>query len=364
MATRNALLGEFPGSFLCRASASHPHLTEVSGLCVYRKTYRKTFNGWVGAWSCSHGAATSESERSSPQAEEACRSKGQIWTLLHKPTKTENLAEMTKQPAHQPYSLSLKLPPSSHPLKAQTHLKLPLSSLRTSSSPLPQLSCGRPSSSVCCLVDCAHNRPCRSAFSIPPGAPPSKAASHLLVSFRSPGLSCASCPAQSGPWQGGASLWNHTSQLFTLGSRHPTPLPFLCSAPPPPRPTLPLFYTECQWLLFGGKKKRKRKTGEREGYRETRKQLHDGRVLLGLGVQSEQQFQQKSQLKPRLSFIPSFTLVSLYRLQAQEKVTLAVVKALSGPSDKSHFYVMTWWIETVGPLWGGNTADQMWRILW
>lgn len=111
--------------------------------------------------------------------------------------------------------------------------------------------------------------------------------------------------------------------------------------PPPPRPTLPLFYTECQWLLFGGKKKRKRKTGEREGYRETRKQLHDGRVLLGLGVQSEQQFQQKSQLKPRLSFIPSFTLVSLYRLQAQEKVTLAVVKALSGPSDKSHFYVMT-----------------------
>lgn len=259
MATRNALLGEFPGSFLCRASASHPHLTEVSGLCVYRKTYRKTFNGWVGAWSCSHGAATSESERSSPQAEEACRSKGQIWTLLHKPTKTEN----------QPYSLSLKLPPSSHPLKAQTHLKLPLSSLRTSSSPLPQLSCGRPSSSVCCLVDCAHNRPCRSAFSIPPGAPPSKAASHLLVSFRSPGLSCASCPAQSGPWQGGASLWNHTSQLFTLGSRHPTPLPFLCSAPPPtPHPASILH--RMSMAPFWRKKKKEKEKREKE--RDTEKQ--------------------------------------------------------------------------------------------
>lgn len=314
MATRNALLGEFPGSFLCRASASHPHLTEVSGLCVYRKTYRKTFNGWVGAWSCSHGAATSESERSSPQAEEACRSKGQIWTLLHKPTKTENLAEMTKQPAHQPYSLSLKLPPSSHPLKAQTHLKLPLSSLRTSSSPLPQLSCGRPSSSVCCLVDCAHNRPCRSAFSIPPGAPPSKAASHLLVSFRSPGLSCASCPAQSGPWQGGASLWNHTSQLFTLGSRHPTPLPFLCSAPPP-RPTLPLFYTECQWLLFGGKKKKKKKNGRKRGIQRNKEATARWACFIGFGgtvgtaVPAEVTAEAKVEFHPELhfSFIVSFT---------------------------------------------------------
>lgn len=56
-----------------------------------------------------------------------------------------------------------------------------------------------------------------------------------------------------------------------------------------PLPTLPLFYTECQWLLFREKKK---KTGEREGCRETRKQLHDGRVLWGLGVQSEQQLQE------------------------------------------------------------------------
>ena len=32
------LVGEnFPVAFLCRTSASHPHLTEVSGLCVYRK---------------------------------------------------------------------------------------------------------------------------------------------------------------------------------------------------------------------------------------------------------------------------------------------------------------------------------------
>lgn len=112
--------------------------------------------------------------------------------------------------------------------------------------------------------------------------------------------------------------------------------------PPPPHAPPCLYFTpNVNGSFLEEKKKRKRKTGEREGYRETRKQLHDGRVLLGLGVQSEQQFQQKSQLKPRLSFIPSFTLVSLYRLQAQEKVTLAVVKALSGPSDKSHFYVMT-----------------------
>lgn len=32
---------------------------------------------------------------------------------------------MTKQPSHWPYSLSLKLPPLPHPLKAQTHLKTP-----------------------------------------------------------------------------------------------------------------------------------------------------------------------------------------------------------------------------------------------
>lgn len=40
------------------------------------------------------------------------------------------------------------------------------------------------------------------------------------------------------------------------------------------------------------RKKKGKKKGEGEGYRETRKQLHDGRVLLGLGVQSEQQLQQ------------------------------------------------------------------------
>lgn len=36
-----------------------------------------------------------------------------------------------------------------------------------------------------------------------------------------------------------------------------------------PHPTLPLFYTECQWLLFGLKKKRKGKKKEKKtGYRE------------------------------------------------------------------------------------------------
>lgn len=54
----------------------------------------------------------------------------------------------------------------------------------------------------------------------PPSAP---AVPHLLVSFRSQGLSYACCPTQSGPWQRRASLWNHTSQLFALASRHPTP---------------------------------------------------------------------------------------------------------------------------------------------
>lgn len=71
-----------------------------------------------------------------------------------------------------------------------------------------------------------------------------------------------------------------------------------------PHPTLPLFYTECQWLLFGEKKKKK---GEREGFRETRKQLHNGRVLLGLGVQSEQQLQQAIRVtaEAKVEFHPS-----------------------------------------------------------
>lgn len=133
---------------------------------------------------------------------------------------------------------------------------------------------------------------------------------------------------------------SHLSAVHTGLETPYTPAVPLFS-PPPHAPPCLYFTPNVNGSFLEEKKKRKRKTGEREGYRETRKQLHDGRVLLGLGVQSEQQFQQKSQLKPRLSFIPSFTLVSLYRLQAQEKVTLAVVKALSGPSDKSHFYVMT-----------------------
>lgn len=150
------------------------------------------------------------------------------------------------------------------------------------------------------LVDCAHNRPCRSAFSIPPGAPPSKAASHLLVSFRSPGLSCASCPAQSGPWQGGASLWNHTSQLFTLGSRHPTPHAV------PLRSPHPMYFTP----NVNGSFLEEKKKGEREGDWGTRKQLHAGRVLLGLGgtVRAAVTAGHGPQLKPRLSFIPVWFL--------------------------------------------------------
>lgn len=59
-----------------------------------------------------------------------------------------------------------------------------------------------------------------------------------------------------------------------------------CRSPalPPPR----LFYTECQWLLFGGNKK----MAGKEGDGGTGKQLHAGHVLLGLAVQSEQQSEQ------------------------------------------------------------------------
>lgn len=126
-------------------------------------------------------------------------------------------------------------------------------------------------------------------FSIPPGVPPSKAASHLLVSFRSPGLSCASCPAQSEAWQGGASLWNHTSQLFTLGSRHPTPLPFLCSAP------TPCILRRMSMAPFWRKEKNGRKTG---------KQLHACFIGFSGAVGTAVRAGHQPQLKPRLSFIP------------------------------------------------------------
>lgn len=59
-----------------------------------------------------------------------------------------------------------------------------------------------------------------------------------------------------------------------------------------PLPTLPLFYTECQWLLFGEKKKEKGRKRGMQRNKEATAQLHDGRVLWGLGVQSEQQLQQ------------------------------------------------------------------------
>lgn len=100
------------------------------------------------------------------------------------------------------FSLKLPFPPIKSTNSFQTTPQLPENQSPTSSCPSPFFASAILRSTILLHiwpVDCAHYRPCRSAFSIPPGVPPSKAASHLLVSFRSPGLSCASCPAQSGP---------------------------------------------------------------------------------------------------------------------------------------------------------------------
>lgn len=160
----------------------------------------------------------------------------------------------------------LFFPEASFALFHPTHLKLTLHFLSTAlllSTILLSI----------LLVDCAQNRPCRPAFSIPTrSGPPPMRPPTCWCPLEAPGLSCASCPAQSGPWQGGASLWNHTSQLFTLSLRHPTPMQLLCSAPRPASPCL--YFTPNVNGSF-------LEEVERE---ETRKQLQDGRVLLDFGV--------------------------------------------------------------------------------
>lgn len=131
--------------------------------------------------------------------------------------------------------------------------------------------------------------------------PPPKRPPTCWCPLESPGLSCASCPAQSGPWQGGASLWNHTSQLFALGSRHPTPLPSLCSAPTPPHPASILHRMSMAPFW------RKKKKGEKE--RDPQKLGNNCTMgvfywVWGFSQNSSYQRGHESQLKPRLSFIP------------------------------------------------------------
>lgn len=96
--------------------------------------------------------------------------------------------------------------------------------------------------------------------------------------------------------------------------------PCRSSVQPPTHPCL--YFTPNVNGSFLEEKKR----GEREGYGETRKQLRDGSVLLGLGVQSQQQLysrprvtaEAKVEFHPRLVF-PRFSLVSLYHLQPRKK---------------------------------------------
>lgn len=177
----------------------------------------------------------------------------------------------TKKPQRNHFLLSqqkqnsqIDLPPC-HLCLLFTHqaklLKLSLHFLRAIPQllPAPLLSCHQPSSSVSRWWIVPTTGLADRPFLSRRERPPPKRPPTCWCPLEAPGLSCASCPAQSGPWQGGASLWNHTSQLFTLGSRHPTPLPFLCSAPTPPHPTL------CFTLNLNGSflKKEKKKQKER-----------------------------------------------------------------------------------------------------
>lgn len=202
-------------------------------------------------------------------------------------------------------------------------------------------------------VDCAHYRPCRSAFSMPPGAPPSKTASHLLVSFRSPGLSCAFCPAQSGPWQGGASLWNHTSQLFTLGLRHPTPHP---TAPSPPC----LYFT---LNVNGSLLEKKKEKGRKRGMQRNKEATACWACFMGFRgtVSTAATAGRESQLKPRLNFIPvwflRFTLASLYHWIFNPGAGKSDIQCLISSAQKSFM----WRDDNSGWLflWGSYYAGQI-----
>lgn len=85
-----------------------------------------------------------------------------------------------------------------------------------------------------------------------------------------------------------------------------------CSSVQAPHPTLPLFYTECQWLLFGLKKKkeRERKKKRKGDTGRNKEATARGACFTGSGgtVRAAVTAGRESQLKPRLSFSPLWFL--------------------------------------------------------
>lgn len=86
--------------------------------------------------------------------------------------------------------------------------------------------------------------------------------------------------------------------------------PCRSSLQPPPH----VFYTECQWLLFGGKKKKEKR--RKRGRLSNKEATARWACFIGFGgtVRTAVTAGHEPQLKPRLSFIPvwflRFTLVS------------------------------------------------------
>lgn len=211
----------------------------------------------------------------------------------------------------QPYSLSLALP---FPPKLKLSLCFPRTILQLHPALLlssPQLSCNQPSSSQSGWWIVHTTGLADRPFLSRQEHPPPKRPPTCWCPLEARASPAPPVRPNQGPDRGSQPVKSHLSAVHTGLETPYTPAVPLFS----PHPTLPLFYTECQWLLFGEKKRKERKRGIQRNKEATARWA----CFIGFGgpVRTAVTAGHESQLKPRLSFIPVWflrsTLASLYQ---------------------------------------------------